>query len=90
MIRQHFRGSGTEGNLLQYDSSIMNSKMAARKIEEISKVRALMIFMALLQSLHFWARESNVCRLDDTTSVSHSEESLKQLFTHKIIMHNIK
>lgn len=36
-IRQHLRASGTEGNLLQYDSAIINSRMASQKLRKFSK-----------------------------------------------------
>lgn len=79
MIRQHSRGLGTEGNLLQYDSTLMNSKMAAQTLRKFPKTRAL---MALKASYKFGTWQSGRRRSNGMTcSVCSSlptEERLKQ------------
>lgn len=85
-IRQHLRGLGTEGNLLQYDSFIMNSKMAAQKLR-----KALMISKALKSRRQFGTWESNLFLMQvKKTEFSPSLRRHKQLVTHKIIMNYIK
>lgn len=90
-IRQHLRGLGTEGNLLQYDSFIMNSKNGCWEIEEISKMKALRISTALKWSRQFGTWESNLFLMQvNWHDFSPLFRRHKQLLTHKIIMNNIK
>lgn len=66
MMRQHFRGLGAEGNLPQYASSVMNSKMAYQELRKFQKWAPW--FLRLWKwVINLGAWKSNLCRSNGTT-----------------------